>query len=457
MKTFFVMSFTLLLVVKLVTTATLAGANTAVPSNNANNLEVPSVDANGSDDPTKDANIPDNASKVDMSISVPSKDNDGTDNHLEDNQGKLDHAQNRDISNVMPKGDVNADRNLKQDDQLTQLVSLFLKTKMSNLDSMRGELYCNTNSATMADCTIYVRAGEGTIQISQNTIMERVLIICMGTQDNCMQVASGVSLQIHTAVISGNRKGRFIYMGTGSELVLRDVEGYEFGRTNLNGGFICAPGTNKLEITNSTIRNNQASHGGGVWLDASGGAGELTIYNTVFEANSAIHDGGAIWCQGVYWGHVLSRAIWNIQKATFKENTSTRYGGGIFAYYTTATVSNTQFNENAAKTGGGGVAIGKTSIFTFQCSSFTSNKVSGNSNGAAVYSEPSSNTEIKLFKTMLLDNKDKDNKDNDIYCVSVAITRDMYTSNLKTPVIGSCTYQSIPPFSKDNVDCTPSA
>jgi len=456
MKMFFAMSFTLLLAVEFVTTATLAGPNTAIPSNETKTAVV-SNDANNpdtknSDDPTLDANNPDDASKVDMNISVPSDEDDGTNNHLGDNMGKLDHAQNGDVSNVMPssKGIMNVDRNLKQDDQLTQLVSLFLRTK--NLDSMRGQLYCNTNSGTMADCTIYVRAGEGTISITQNTIMERVLIICMGTHDNCMSVAAGVSLHIHTAVISGNKKGRFIEMGASSEVILRDVEGYEFGRaTGLSGGFIyCGRGAEnyKLEISNSTIRNNQGSYGGALHLR---GAGELTIYNTIFEANTVTDYGGAIYGSGS-----RNNTVWKIQKSTFKKNTAasswTNRGGAISTYYTTATITDTHFTGNTAKEGG--AVWMYDSIFTFQCSSFTSNSVSTANNAGAIYAYYSE--QITLIKTMFLDNK-ANNAVNDINCrtTNTIITRDLYTTELKNT--GTCNYHSIPPFSKDNVDCIPSA
>jgi len=308
-----------------------------------------------------------------------------------------------------------------------------------------GGQYCDTSKPVIKDCTIYVRQGNPTIYISQNTVMVRVGIKCMTTYSQCLYLYGGYSLHIISTDITGNKKGRFIYMQSGSSLELHDVKGHGFGVTSSNGGFIYHNGNYKVTISDSTIKHNQGSNGGAIYLN---GIGKFTAYNTTFEANTAKYSGGAIYGSG---NGDRTKTTMNIWKSTFNTNKAkTNHGGAIYAQYNTATVKETMFTANTAKSHGGGLYL-PSSTFRFHCSLIAFNAEHGNKYGGGI---SASSTQITLTNTMFLQNKDNTGKTNDIYCHNTADTviRDLYTTALQAT--GSCSYGYIPPSSKQNTECS---
>jgi predicted outer membrane repeat protein len=102
--------------------------------------------------------------------------------------------------------------------------------------------------------------------------------------------------------------------------------------------YCCDLGT--LTITGSTISGNGAAFGAGIlntkWT--------MNIDASTFRDNSASTDGGGIYDQN--GGSV------NIANSTFSNNNATRYGGGIFDYDGPVALVNSTFSGNNASSGG---------------------------------------------------------------------------------------------------------
>ena len=140
----------------------------------------------------------------------------------------------------------------------------------------------------------------------------------------------------------------------------------------LGGGII----TNKaLTLTAMTISNNQASSGGGVYLDSGGSA---LITDSTLKGNSAVNAGGALFDQG---------DSVTIQRSSIYSNTAAD-GGGILVDSGTLLVVNSTVSGNQA-TGstpsgrGGGVWVAITSA-TVRYSSMLNNSASNTGGGLFV-------------------------------------------------------------------------
>ena len=100
-----------------------------------------------------------------------------------------------------------------------------------------------------------------------------------------------------------------------------------------SGGGIGAEGSSDLTITRSTIRENTASYGGGLFTLG----GSLKIANSTVSINEADIDGGGIFASAV------TNSLYNVTVAgngIDADHDGTGRGGGIYALSATVTLSN---------------------------------------------------------------------------------------------------------------------
>jgi predicted outer membrane repeat protein len=131
--------------------------------------------------------------------------------------------------------------------------------------------------------------------------------------------ADGASLTLMNSQVGGNdaaHDGGGLYLANGSILT----------------------GTTSARIGRYGYPNN-GRYGGGIYADGS----SLTFEGTVAH-NTASSRGGGI--------AALGASDVAIARATFQENTSVEYGGGIYAHDSTLTVDHTRMHRNAGERGG---------------------------------------------------------------------------------------------------------
>jgi hypothetical protein len=131
----------------------------------------------------------------------------------------------------------------------------------------------------------------------------------------------------------------------------------------------------RLLLTTSTLRNNAAYFGGGIYND-----GEATVVSSTLSDNEAQTGGG-----------ILNAGELTVAASTLFGNRAAQYGGGI-ANSAQATVSNSTLSGNVAELGGGGLANAHTA--TIRHTTITNNQVAAGL-GAGVVSLGAASTEVR--------------------------------------------------------------
>jgi predicted outer membrane repeat protein len=137
-------------------------------------------------------------------------------------------------------------------------------------------------------------------------------------------------------------------------------------------------GNGTVTVTNSTIQGN-VTHGFGGGFADENNLGALVVTNSLFQNNTAVTDGGAIFEGGP------STTITNSE---FRGNFANGNGGALFlgqnaggtpaVTTSTFTISNTTFANNTANTNGGGIEL-ETTAGSTSTATFTNSTVAGNS------------------------------------------------------------------------------
>ena len=107
---------------------------------------------------------------------------------------------------------------------------------------------------------------------------------------------------------------------------------------------------NKLQVTNSTFRENTCSLGGAIYLDPAGGQAstfEVNIEDSNFVGNVGKQKGGAIFTGGME----LTAFTINIVDSTFTNN-SAPVGGAIYISNSKVNIKNSKFTRNKGEQGG---------------------------------------------------------------------------------------------------------
>ena len=136
------------------------------------------------------------------------------------------------------------------------------------------------------------------------------------------------------------------------------------------GGAILARERSNINIIGALFANNLCtstmpallSLGGAIYTEES----SLAISESVFDSNSALHNGGAM---------LAILGVISINNSRFRNNLSFRgSGGAIFLVYSNATIQESQFEKNNAYFGSG-VLLAFSSILRVKDSSFNFNRV----------------------------------------------------------------------------------
>lgn len=112
------------------------------------------------------------------------------------------------------------------------------------------------------------------------------------------------------------------------------------------GGGVCSVVPNSVvTVHNSTISNNSAEYGGGIYsypkAEDYPASSRVTVNNSTINGNSASYDGGGVYCYSraeSFFSVDDANTIIDVNYSTISDNTAARRGGGIYAE---SSVSNT--------------------------------------------------------------------------------------------------------------------
>ncbi|WP_157262155.1 choice-of-anchor Q domain-containing protein [Pedobacter sp. PACM 27299] len=131
-----------------------------------------------------------------------------------------------------------------------------------------------------------------------------------------------------------NGQGGAIYSNSGAVLTITNAS-FTANKATTGGAVFIANGA--PVFTNVSFKNNSAAGSGG----AIYASGTLSLNRTSFTNNAAVLHGGAIW----------SNSTFKLDNSTFSRNSVTstagNYGGAIFIYSGTATLTNNTFSNNS--------------------------------------------------------------------------------------------------------------
>jgi hypothetical protein len=269
------------------------------------------------------------------------------------------------------------------------MVTVAGTTVSNNSATNGGGLYCvgkagslvTINGSTISNNAAEDSAGlannAGTMTITDSTISGNSATgdgVAGGGIDNY----TGSTLTITRCTVSGNSAvyGSGIDSIDGATLTISDStisanRAYDDGKNaSLGGGIYSYNST--LMISNSTISDNAAAYGGGLYNNSYQSASRATIMDCTLRGNSAPQSGGGIdnnngatltisgstisanTTQGIGGGlHTFAGAVM-VSRSTIVNNSAIN-GGGLSLYSGTLTISDSTITDDSAGDSGGGV------------------------------------------------------------------------------------------------------
>ena len=234
------------------------------------------------------------------------------------------------------------------------MVGNYLSATVWVVDSLNNTGYGSLRAAvdsSLANDTIrfnpnLIAGANGIIYLDSNISFSKSLTI------------KGMYNASDSLIISGVGNDRLLNVTGGSQLVLDSLI-LENGENVSLGGALFAEGIDSCFVTNSIIRNNEATaRGGGLFFSSWSGTTKVTIVNCEFLNNNltAWNGGGA----GVYVGSFDQPLNFSISDSKFQQNTAPFFGGGLYvntggplAGLALAEITNCLFEDNTAKQGAG--------------------------------------------------------------------------------------------------------
>ena len=124
-----------------------------------------------------------------------------------------------------------------------------------------------------------------------------------------------------------------------------DISGFTIinGDARQGGGIACIDIQGRIFVENVTIEGNNASYGGGIFVENC----PIELESVIIENNSAVSGGG------IY----LNESSADMNGVQILDNTSWDNGGGIFQYNTDVEGSNVIVSENSSQEQGGGIYL----------------------------------------------------------------------------------------------------
>jgi len=245
----------------------------------------------------------------------------------------------------------------------------------SDLRGQGGAIH-NFETLSVTDSTLNgnsaVRGGGissfGTALITNSTLSGNLANGGGGIHNGGTTTIIGSTISDNTATSGGG-----IYNGIRGNLAVNDTTIAGNAANGGRGGGLF--NTWAAEITGSTILDNTAMYGGGIFSNQGGQDQILEVNSSTISENSAKSGGG-----------IFTEGIANIINSTLSNNTATEEGGGIFNRQETNVASST-VSGNSSRQGGG--------IFNDGLLDVTRSTISGNrvrlGNGGGIYNNERAN------------------------------------------------------------------
>jgi serine/threonine protein kinase len=186
------------------------------------------------------------------------------------------------------------------------------------------------------------------LNFSKNLIIQgpgaSVLTISSGNSGYVVRVSNGASVVMSGLSFkdsdTGEAEKSFVYNEGTLELIKTNITGNKSSR---RGGGIF--NKNKLTLIDSTVSNNSAPYGGGIYnfLD-----GRLTVTNSTISGNKAVAQDASGSGGGIYDSSQLT-----LTNSTVSGNVAGDTGGGITLYGSQAVITFCAIYDNRAQKGGG--------------------------------------------------------------------------------------------------------
>ncbi|MEM9061578.1 MAG: choice-of-anchor Q domain-containing protein [Pseudomonadota bacterium] len=237
-----------------------------------------------------------------------------------------------------------------------------------------------TFDETLADGTIFLGAGEGQLDITTSlTIAGDIdgdgtgdITITANSADGLddadsrvLVIEGGGSVALDGLTIAGGELDSGGLSGSGAGIFLAGVTDLTLTNSTLSdnsaatgGGLFVLNGS--ATLTNVAVEGNDAGNGGGIYNRS---AGELNLVDTTVSDNTASYDGGGLYNLGTA----------TLTNVTFDSNYTNGYGGGILNSAGTLTVTNGTFYDNDSESGGGGIHNNSGATIDVISSTFTGN------------------------------------------------------------------------------------
>ena len=254
------------------------------------------------------------------------------------------------------------------EDSAAELTGLTVEGNVASRDG--GGIHVSRSSTTLASSTITANSasndGGGLLDYGSDLILSELTVsgnqasgFGGGIQLSLSSVTlSGVTLSENTAYGGGGG-----WIGLHSEASLSDAS-FSRNVASTAGGLGISVDAS-VEMENTTLTSNTAVDGGGIYLRDSALALELTS----FDGNTATSYGGGFVAEnstvvdvgGTHTGNdaesggavVLVSSIGTFDGLIADGNAAASYGGGLFLYDSTATISDGTLTTNTAENGGG--------------------------------------------------------------------------------------------------------
>jgi hypothetical protein len=243
--------------------------------------------------------------------------------------------------------------------QPLQPVYASTRTVTNTNDSGAGSLRQAIIGAVSGDTIIFNSSLAGqTIVLSSTLVVDKNLVI------------DGSAL-VSQITISGADLTRVFYINAGVTVTLDSLI-VAHGKSPFGdmGGGIFSAGA--LTVTNSTISENSAAYGGGIFNEG----GAVTLLDSTLSSNTTYMDGAGVYSQG---GTVT------VSNSTLSDNIATYTAGGVYNAGGTVIVSNSTFSDNSGdplmSSYAGGIY--NTGTLTISDSTFANN--SAEASGGAIF------------------------------------------------------------------------
>ncbi|KAN0035441.1 hypothetical protein ACTA71_004711 [Dictyostelium dimigraforme] len=236
----------------------------------------------------------------------------------------------------------------------------------------------------------------------------------------------------------GGSSGALFYNSQSSAHIESCIFENNTASTGNGGGIYLPSGTAKLQIKNSTFKNNVAQNGGGIYCAYQ----YLTMTSNKFISNTALKSGGGLYTfevadiTSVSWDYLLfdsnkaingsglfdNNSANQYYGATFISNEATENGGGSYLLDSRVFIQVSNYQSNKAVRGGGIFALDQQPYFKSQLfvrdANFTMNSASDN--GGAIYC----NNATARFNTLNLfeENTAANSSSSTDYCTSSCVT-----------------------------------